>query len=145
MYKLNGLIGNSDGADLKGNPRFKVRMRCAVPLYYDLVKPSHFYDIMRNPKHVLGKPFSFLETFRWLDAHTSELKTLSTVDVEWEFKEGDVASADHPLDHVLPSSSQKFSQVRMSRDNDMGRPNWTEGGEGGEEVEGEIVGCERWN
>lgn len=75
--KLNSFMRIVHGTQLTDNPSTGVRMKCAVGMMNDLLKPSHFYDIMCNLKYTMREQFICPETYRWLDENTSELGLLS--------------------------------------------------------------------
>ncbi len=62
-----------EAQNLTGNVSKRDMMRCAIGLYNGIVRPSHFYDIVRNPTYVIEKQFPFVISYTWLDLHTLEL------------------------------------------------------------------------
>ncbi|KAI0564367.1 hypothetical protein FGB62_26g25 [Gracilaria domingensis] len=48
-------------------------MRYAVGLFNDVIKDSHFYEVLRNPKDAIGNEFPFTKTFDWLNKESHEL------------------------------------------------------------------------
>lgn len=56
-----------------GHPTAEQKMRCATGLRNDVIKPSRFYDVIRDPNYIVGKPFQFPITFSWLDEKANEL------------------------------------------------------------------------
>lgn len=71
--KLKGHLRVVEKHRITGNPSDADRMRCAVGLFNGVIKVSHLYDVIRNDKYVVGKPFPYPATFEWLNQSTNEL------------------------------------------------------------------------
>lgn len=70
IFKRSGVSGNHDET---------VFIRFDVDLMNEVLKPSNFYDSMKNPNYVFGKPFPFPVTYKWLLENKSELYPASSI------------------------------------------------------------------
>ncbi|KAI0562886.1 hypothetical protein FGB62_50g013 [Gracilaria domingensis] len=78
--KLRGCLRLVEGHKFTGNPTDADKMRCAVVVYNNVIKVSHFYNVLRNPNYVIGKEFPFPKTFEWLKKETQKLDPIPQED-----------------------------------------------------------------
>jgi hypothetical protein len=64
--------------ELTGFPTDEELQRVAVGIYNGAVKPSHAYDVIRNPGYVVGDDFPFTYCHAWLKSHSDWLKPQDT-------------------------------------------------------------------
>lgn len=99
------------GTQLAGNPSTELEMKCAAGMINDLVKPSHFYNNLRNPSYAIRKPFLYPKAYRWVDENTDELDPVSSAfNVDTDVNIPSQKLSDKEQADVLSSSQHSVSQ-----------------------------------
>jgi hypothetical protein len=72
--KLESCMETVRAMELTGTPTDEELWRLGVGIYNGTVKPSHAYDVIRNPAYVVGDEFPFRDCHAWLKSHSDWLK-----------------------------------------------------------------------
>lgn len=96
--KMMSFCRTFDSARVTGDPSSEALWHCAVGLCSGGLKPSSFYDVMRNPSYNVGKPFSFAATFNWLDKTTLELYPMPEPTTD-----ANSSPLEQAIDNIAPS------------------------------------------
>jgi hypothetical protein len=72
--KFESCMGTVRAMELTGSPTDEELRRVGVGIYNGAVKPSHAYDVIRNPAYVVGDDFPFQDCHAWLKSQSDWLR-----------------------------------------------------------------------